>query len=115
MVSFTLGFSLCHDPLPRQKVWQIKDERSRSEVKVRWRGGEIRTTQPNQRSLEVRCNGKDARTGEEYTLARSKKSNKIWTKKKSIKIVHASQLLGNINPPRLKPLQAAEVLPYGDV
>jgi hypothetical protein len=65
-----------------QKVWKIKDERSRSEVRIRWRGGEIRTTQPNQRSLQVRCNGKDARTGEEYTLAQFQKSNKIWLRKK---------------------------------
>jgi hypothetical protein len=39
------------------------------------KGSQIRTTQQNQRPLQVRCNGKDARAGGKYTSGRGKKSN----------------------------------------
>jgi len=58
--------------------------RGKSESKRRWKGGEMRTTQPNQRPLQVRCNGKDARAGGKYTSGRGKKSNVIGSAAESI-------------------------------
>lgn len=59
---------LCHDPPPIAEGLAIQDKRGKSERKPRWRGGEILTTQPNQRLLQVRYNGRGARIEAKYTL-----------------------------------------------
>ncbi|MBP1753350.1 MAG: hypothetical protein H6Q57_2186 [Geobacteraceae bacterium] len=78
------NFSCAIINLLSRRFLQIQDERDTSERKRRWRGGEIRTTQPNQRPLQVRRNGKDARTGGKYTSGRGKKSNVIGPAAESI-------------------------------
>jgi len=75
--SLRLNWSCAISHLLGWKVWQVQDERGKSERKRRWRGGEIPTTQPNQRPLQVRCNGKDANDAGKYNLGRGEKSNEI--------------------------------------
>jgi hypothetical protein len=53
-------------------------------MKLCWKGSKIRTTQPNQRLLQVRCNGKNVVTGGKYTLVLGQKSNEIGLWAKSI-------------------------------
>jgi len=76
-IEVSLEFVLCQIHLLKQKVWQIQDRRCNSERKRRWRDGETQTTQPDQRPLQVRCNGKDANTDGKYTLVLGQKSNEI--------------------------------------
>jgi hypothetical protein len=81
VVRFRLNWSYAMSHLPGKKVWQIQERRGKSEKKRRWKRSETETTQPNQRPLQVRCNGKNARDNGKYTLYFHQKSNEIgqWT------------------------------------
>jgi hypothetical protein len=49
--------------LLEQKVRKIQEKRGKIERKRRWRGGDARLKQPNQRPLQVRLSGKMLRPG----------------------------------------------------
>ena len=46
-------------------------------MKLSWKDGENQNTQPIQRPLQVRCNGKNSLTDLKYTLVRGIESNEI--------------------------------------